>query len=104
MENPVGKKSHGSGVVCRKEPMLKAGVEGAKAHCVRKPKSSGRKTLTFLQEEEPLECNSWSVIHNQHNKYWLIASSPQQKNWAGVELGGCLSKQLQLPGAVVVEG
>ena len=30
MENPVG-KNHGSGVVCRREPMLKAGVERGKS-------------------------------------------------------------------------
>ena len=103
MENPVGKKPW-----FRSCPQEGA---NAKSWCGRGKSSLCEETqefweenLTFLQEEGPLECNSWSVIHNQHNEYWLVASSPEQKNWAGVELGGCLLKQLQLPGAVVVEG
>ena len=36
--------------------MLRAGVEGAKAHCVRKPKSSGRKTSLSCKRKD-----HWSV-------------------------------------------
>ena len=36
--------------------MLKAGVEGAKARCVRKPKSSGRKTSLSCKRKD-----HWSV-------------------------------------------